>query len=231
LCVVRDSGTAEAAGWAPGLVRRVRQGGFRGRSGGRAVQARRIAAEAAGKFAAFRQGRAGQGVRPSHGACALKGPERPRPAAPNVIGGAIDHVWTRVPRRGAAQHIGGEPACRPGSVATLPVTWEHSPNMPPDLPFRLPWLLIVSGVFSASRGTETELADARRSRGGYEQSQPPPPGCAAATSRTRRAARSWPGAHRRRNRAGCSDTLTRAAVGEDTSEAPGCPGRRARLLR
>lgn len=53
-------------------------------------------------------------------------------------------------------------ACRPGSVTTLPVTWEHSPNMPPDLLFCLSWLLIVSDVFSASRGTETELADARR---------------------------------------------------------------------
>jgi hypothetical protein len=38
--------------------------------------------------------------------------------------------------------------------------------MPPGLLFYLSWLLIVSGVFWASRGTETELADSRRSRGG-----------------------------------------------------------------
>jgi hypothetical protein len=32
--------------------------------------------------------------------------------------------------------------------------------MPPDLPFYLSWVLIVSGVFSFSGGTETELAEA-----------------------------------------------------------------------
>jgi hypothetical protein len=53
----------------------------------------------------------------------------------------------------------GEPACRPGSVTPLSVTWEHSPGMSVDLRFHLSPLLISSRVFSRSGGTETELAD------------------------------------------------------------------------
>lgn len=54
---------------------------------------------------------------------------------------------------------GGEPACRPGSVTPLSVTWRDSPETLADLRFNLSWLLISSCVFSHSGGTETELAD------------------------------------------------------------------------
>ncbi len=53
----------------------------------------------------------------------------------------------------------GEPACRPGSVTPLSVTWQHSPETLADLRLHLSWLLISSYVFSRSGGTETELAD------------------------------------------------------------------------
>lgn len=52
----------------------------------------------------------------------------------------------------------GEPACRPGSVTRLSVTWAALPQMLPELRFHLSWLLISSCVFSGSGGTETELA-------------------------------------------------------------------------
>jgi hypothetical protein len=40
--------------------------------------------------------------------------------------------------------------------------------MSPDLLFCLSSFLVASGVFSASRGTGTELGEARRHRGGHE---------------------------------------------------------------
>jgi hypothetical protein len=39
------------------------------------------------------------------------------------------------------------------------VTCSHSPAMPPELLFYLSWVLISSGAFSPSSGTETELAE------------------------------------------------------------------------
>ena len=62
-------------------------------------------------------------------------------------------------------HLADDPltvASRPvGRVLSglVSVTWQHSPEMMPDLRFHLSWLLVSSCVFSGSGGTETELAD------------------------------------------------------------------------
>jgi hypothetical protein len=40
------------------------------------------------------------------------------------------------------------------------MTYEHSPDMMPDLLFRLSWLLISSGCSPLPDGTETELPEA-----------------------------------------------------------------------
>ena len=73
---------------------------------------------------------------------------------PDVPPAAWRFDWTAGQRALRA----GEPACRPGSVIPLIVTWEHSPAMPSELLFYLSRLLISFGVFSPSGGTETELA-------------------------------------------------------------------------
>jgi len=53
----------------------------------------------------------------------------------------------------------GESACRPRTVTPLSITCAISLVMPPELLFYASWLLISYGFFSASDGTETELAD------------------------------------------------------------------------
>jgi hypothetical protein len=66
---------------------------------------------------------------------------------------------------------GREPACRPGSVTPLSVTWQHSPEMLAGLAFYLSRLLISSCVFSrsgrfqAERGRFSRPATRPRHRG------------------------------------------------------------------
>jgi hypothetical protein len=85
----------------------------------------------------------------------------------------------------------GQSASGPGSVTTLPVTWEHSPNMPLDLLFYLSWLLIVSASFrplaDLRRNWQTSSDNRCRTSAGSSARQSPPrqtvtwttPACAA----------------------------------------------------